>query len=106
VVALPSMLSAAVGLAFPAKLVLSAVILVPLGLLMGMPFPLGLKQAATEDGSTVEWAWALNAAASVLGSVAAMVIAIHFGLTVTLACAGVAYAMAAGVARSGNPVIG
>jgi len=103
VVALPSVLSAAVGLAFPAKLVISAVILVPLGLLMGMPFPLGLKQAAEEKGSTVEWAWALNAAASVLGSVAAMVIAIHFGLTVTLACAGAAYVMAAGTARSRNP---
>jgi hypothetical protein len=33
----------------------------------------------------------LNAAASVLGSVLAMVIAIQFGLTATLACGAVAY---------------
>ena len=60
---------------------------------MGMPFPTGLKLV-----ETVEWAWALNAAASVLGSVMAMVIAIHFGLTITLACAAIAYLLAAAFA--------
>jgi hypothetical protein len=99
VVALPAVLSTAVGFAFSVKLLISGLVLVPLGLLMGMPFPLGLRRAADEAGSTVEWAWALNAAASVLGSGAAMVIAIHFGLTVTLACAAAAYLMAAGCSR-------
>ena len=61
----------------------------PLGFLMGMPFPTGLRRV-----KTVEWAWALNAAASVLGSVMAMIIAIHFGLTITLACAALAYLLA------------
>jgi hypothetical protein len=42
----------------------------------------------------VEWAWAMNAAASVLGSVLAMLIAIQFGLTVTLACGAGAYLLA------------
>ncbi len=36
----------------------------------------------------------MNAAASVLGSVLAMVIAIQFGLTVTLACGVAAYLLA------------
>jgi hypothetical protein len=36
----------------------------------------------------------MNAAASVLGSVMAMVIAIQFGLTVTLACGAAAYLIA------------
>jgi hypothetical protein len=87
---LPLVLPAAVGLPFLAKLLVSAVILAPLGFLMGMPFPSGLRMV-----DTVEWAWALNAAASVLGSVMAMVIAIHFGLTVTLVIAAVAYLLAA-----------
>ena len=100
VVILPVLLSAAVGLPFLLKLMISAAVLVPLGFLMGMPFPTGLKLLAASGGSTVEWAWALNAAASVLGSVSAMVIAIHFGLTVTLVCAGLAYLLAAGLARS------
>jgi hypothetical protein len=77
------------------KLILSAVVLAPLGFLMGMPFPTGLRLV-----QTVEWAWALNAAASVLGSVMAMVIAIHFGLTITLLCAAVAYVLAALCSRT------
>jgi spermidine synthase/MFS family permease len=87
---LPALLSASVGLPFWLKLLMSTVVLAPLGFLMGMPFPTVLAQV-----DTVEWAWALNAAASVLGSVAAMVIAIHFGLTATLAVAAVAYGIAA-----------
>jgi hypothetical protein len=89
VLALPWLLSAAVGLPFVIKLLISALVLAPLGFLMGMPFPTGLRLV-----KTVEWAWALNAAASVLGSVMAMIIAIHFGLTITLLCAAVAYILA------------
>ncbi len=95
VLLLPPLLSAAVGLAFPAKLLISGAVLAPLGFLMGMPFPTGLRLV-----ETVEWAWALNAAASVLGSVMAMVIAIHFGLTVTLICAAGAYLLAALCSRT------
>ncbi|HSM87191.1 MAG TPA: hypothetical protein VLT16_13620, partial [Candidatus Limnocylindrales bacterium] len=92
---LPWLLFTAVGFPFLAKLAISGAVLVPLGFLMGMPFPSGLRLV-----STVEWAWALNAAASVLGSVMAMVIAIHFGLTVTLACAAAAYLFAAAFSRT------
>lgn len=89
VLLLPWLLSAAIGLPFAIKLLVSGIVLAPLGFLMGMPFPTGLRLV-----KTVEWAWALNAAASVLGSVMAMIIAIHFGLTVTLLCAAAAYLLA------------
>jgi hypothetical protein len=100
VVLLPWLLSAAVGLPFVIKLVISGLVLAPLGFLMGMPFPTGLRLV-----KTVEWAWALNAAASVLGSVMAMIIAIHFGLTVTLICAAVAYLLAAVCSRTWRSAI-
>src|SRR6185312_9559994 len=95
VLLLPWLLSAAIGLPFVIKLLLSGIVLAPLGFLMGMPFPTGLRLV-----KTVEWAWALNAAASVLGSVMAMIIAIHFGLTVTLACAALSYGVAALLSRT------
>ena len=95
VVILPWLLSIAVGLPFAVKLLLSVLVMAPLGFLMGMPFPTGLRLTRT-----VEWAWALNAAASVMGSVMAMIIAIHFGLTVTLVCAAVAYLLAAAFSRT------
>jgi spermidine synthase len=99
---LPSRLAALVGMAFGYRLLVSGILLIPLGFVMGMPFPTGLRAlaalpapefAAGQNASdnSVEWAWAMNAAASVLGSVLAMVIAIQFGLTVTLACGAAAY---------------
>ena len=104
---LPGLLNALVGLPFAAKLGVSGGLLVPLGFAMGMPFPTGLRalaslpapefpvsQESPAGDNAVEWAWAMNAASSVLGSVLAMVIAIQFGLNVTLACGAVAYLLA------------
>jgi|SRR5215831_4845465 len=106
---LPAVLNALVGIAFALKLAVSALLLVPLGLAMGMPFPTGLRSlrdAAAPDpsGTAIEWAWAMNAASSVLGSVLAMVIAINWGLNVTLACGAVAYLAAILLARTLLPV--
>ncbi|HZU43996.1 MAG TPA: hypothetical protein VE994_15070 [Terriglobales bacterium] len=106
VAALPILLRAMVGLEFFWKLLISGLVLAPLGFAMGMPFPAGLRMvapaSAQEDrvpdpGNAVEWAWAMNAASSVMGSVLAMVIAIHFGLNVTLACGAAAYLAALGL---------
>lgn len=111
---LPARLTALVGLSFKYRLVVSALLLIPLGFLMGMPFPTGLRLLARVERTllsarssdrnlrprqpvshnAIEWAWALNAAASVLGSVLAMVIAIQFGLTATLASGAGAYLIA------------
>ncbi len=98
---LPVRLAGMVGLPFEYRLLISVLLLVPLGFVMGMPFPTGLRALARSPDAlavagnpTVEWAWAMNAAASVLGSVLAMVIAIQFGLSVTLACGAIAYASA------------
>jgi hypothetical protein len=70
--------------------------LTPLGFAMGMPFPAGLRALAAKrgGGDSIEWAWAMNAASSVLGSVLAMLIAIQFGLNITLICGGAAYLLA------------
>jgi hypothetical protein len=102
VFALPHLLESLIGISFPAKLLISALVLVPLGFAMGMPFPSGLRALSTSDGGgeerpkhgAIEWAWAMNAASSVLGSVLAIVIAIQFGLTATLACGAAAYVIA------------
>ena len=101
---LPGRLAALVGMNFNYRLLISAAILIPLGFVMGMPFPTGLRALATTGTSAgpeqeatdnaIEWAWAMNAAASVLGSVLAMVLAIQFGLTITLACGAAAYLIA------------
>ncbi len=101
---MPSRLAALVGLGLGYRFLISAILLVPLGFVMGMPFPTGLRTLGSAAGgvrketsaadNAVEWAWAMNAAASVLGSVLAIVIAIQFGLNVTLACGAGAYLLA------------
>ena len=91
---LPPLLARLVGLPFPAKLVLCAALLLPLGFIMGMPFPTGLRALVGRGEETIEWAFALNAGASVLGSTLAVVIAIQWGLGVTLATGAAAYALA------------
>jgi hypothetical protein len=93
---LPLWLDRLVGAPFFAKWIISAIVLVPLGLAMGMPFPTGLRGLANArpDENSIEWAWAMNAASSVLGSVLAIIIAIEFGLNVTLACGAAAYLLA------------
>src|SRR6185312_1754494 len=106
---LPAILIHLVGLPFLLKLLVSGALLVPLGFFMGMPFPTGLralankspqKSATADRSNAVEWAWAMNAAASVMGSVLAIVIAIQFGLNVTLACGAVAYLLALPLTQS------
>jgi hypothetical protein len=111
---LPGLLGRMVGLPFMVKLLVSAGLLVPLGFAMGMPFPTGLRALAganpselpPEDnpGNLVEWAWAMNAASSVLGSVLAIVIAIQFGLNVTLASGAAAYFVALLLTTTLRPV--
>jgi len=102
---LPNWLEAWVGLGIYSRMVVSSLLLAPLGFVMGMPFPTGLRalaagpvldvpSGASDEDNAVEWAWAMNAAASVLGSVLAIVIAIQFGLNVTLACGVAAYLLA------------
>jgi hypothetical protein len=94
---LPFILRSLVGLPFAVKLFVSGALIVPLGFVMGMPFPTGLRlldQSSIRTHGLTEWAWAMNASASVLGSVLAMVIALHFGLNVTFACGALAYVLA------------
>lgn len=115
---LPGLLNTFVGLPLAVKFLISGLLLVPLGFAMGMPFPTGLRALASapvpefpanENSETkqsaVEWAWAMNAASSVLGSVLAMVIAIQFGLNITLACGAVAYFLALMLTKTVSPRI-
>jgi len=99
---LPRLLNALVGLPFAGKLLVSAALLGPLGFAMGMPFPSGLRALAgasapefsMQRNNAVEWAWAVNAGSSVLGSVLAMVLATRYGLNITLLCGALAYLLA------------
>ena len=78
------LVTAAAGWPLPAKLILTTLAVAPAALLMGMPFPSGLRRLERRHAPSVRWAWSLNAAASVLGSASAIFLAIYIGLRSTL----------------------
>ena len=93
------LLANGVGLPIAVKIALTVLLIAPVGFLMGMPFPIGLKRLEERQPSSVRWAWSLNAASSVMGSAGAIVCAIYLGLIQTLLIGGVLYLAALAVLR-------
>lgn len=79
------------ALSFSARLLVSFILVMPLGFLMGMPFPLGIRLLSTSDKEYINWAWAINGCASVLGSILPMIIALYIGFSKVYVFAGVTY---------------
>jgi predicted membrane-bound spermidine synthase len=73
------------------KIIAVFIVLVPLGLLMGMPFPLGVGMMRGSREDLIPWAWATNGCASVLGSILPIIMALSFGFSMVFIAAGVAY---------------
>ena len=69
-------------------------ILFPIGLFMGMAFPLGMKLAAFRAAAITPWLWGINGAASVLSSVLATAIAMAFSISAAFWCGVACYAIA------------
>lgn len=89
------------------RVAVSMVLVAPLAFLMGMPFPLGLAILGASRPSHVPWAWGINGCASVLATVLASIVAIHFGFRIVVLLAVAFYglaAMAFARPRGGSPV--
>lgn len=95
----PAVLNGTVGWPLPARLALAVVQIAPLGFLMGMPFPSGIRRAGELRPGVVPWLWGINGVMSVLGSALAVAVAIHWGLTATLLLAAGCYGVAGLSAR-------
>ena len=91
------LLAALVGLPLVVKQLITVLLIAPLGFVMGMPFPTALRRLEEWHAPSVRWAWSLNAASSVLGSVGALVCAIYLGLVQTLIIGGLFYLAALAV---------
>jgi hypothetical protein len=70
-------------------------LIAPLAIGMGMPFPLGLKHVAATAPDFIPWAWGINGFASVISAVLATLLAIEFGFVFVIMVALVLYAIAA-----------
>ncbi|MEO5952465.1 MAG: hypothetical protein ABIQ44_08390, partial [Chloroflexia bacterium] len=84
--------------------ILSVLLLtLPLGFLIGLPFPSGLRIVGAWMPNAIPAMWGLNAMAAVLGSVLASAIAMLFGFQTVLLLAAVFYAAAALLLRLARP---
>lgn len=89
--ALPSIVSAALDWPFALRAGLLVVLLAPLSLAMGMPFPLGLDRFRQEGPALLPWAWALNGAFSVVATPLASLIAHGIGIAPLLLAGAACY---------------
>jgi spermidine synthase len=91
---LGTVLHGALSWPLPDRIVLTLALLLVPAFLMGMPFSAGIRRLGRAQQTMVPWAWAVNAAAGVLGSVLAILLAIHFGMDCTLASGALCYLLA------------
>jgi hypothetical protein len=91
VLGLSPLFHALVQLSRPYRIAISVALLAPLGLVMGMPMPIGVRMLARESPDLVPWAWGVNGAASVMGSAAALAIALVAGFNQAMLVAAALY---------------
>src|SRR5262249_1576057 len=84
------------GLALPLmwRILLALLLIVPLGILLGLPFPLGLRVVAEEAAALVPWAWGVNGFFTVIGTAVALLLGMAYGFTAVLVLAALCYGMA------------
>jgi len=81
---LHGLLARSLHLSLLARIAIAAASLVPLGTLMGMPFPGGLRRVGETTPSLIPWVWAINGSTSVIGSIMATVVALSGGYRLVL----------------------
>jgi hypothetical protein len=96
---LPAVVPALLPLPLFARVFVAILVIAPLGLVMGMPFPRGLMRAGTGSLAAAPFYWGLNGILSVVGSVGTVVLALTFGFRVAMIAGAACYLVAALVAK-------
>lgn len=92
--ATPPVIEALRGESTPVRIAASVALLFPLGLFLGMAFPLGMGAASLRHAAATPWFWGINGATSVCASVIALAIALSFGISGALWAGAACYVVA------------
>lgn len=91
----PIILRQLLGLSLVLRVVISELMLIPLGFLMGFPFPIGIRLLQQSNLDTyIPWMWGFNGTASVLGSVVAIILSMKVGFAAATVFGAVCYLVA------------
>jgi MFS family permease len=91
IVVVTPMIAWAIPFSRVARMVIAGAILVPMGVVLGVPMPTGLRLLGARAPHMVAWAWGINGALSVLGATLAIFIAMNWGFRTTLLSASATY---------------
>ena len=81
---LPSLLRQATALPMAGRVILSIILIMPLGIFLGMPFPSGIRLVSKEAPALIPWAWGVNGFFTVIGSVVALMLSMMIGFQAVL----------------------
>jgi spermidine synthase len=90
----PHLITAALGQPLWIRSIVTIAMVAPAALLMGMPFPTGLRAVSNHGNAAIPWMWGVNGGTTVLGSILAIIVAISTNFTTVLVLAAVAYLLA------------
>ncbi len=91
---LPFLYESLIGFNLTLKIILTFLVIFPLGFLMGFPFPTGVRLLDQGEKRLILWAWATNAFSSVINSILALIIAFLGGYNLVLVLAAGGYLLA------------
>ncbi|HET6779580.1 MAG TPA: hypothetical protein VFH09_00295, partial [Nitrososphaera sp.] len=97
VVFLPPIIYSTIAEPFQVKAAVSVAVLVPIGFLMGMPLPTGMRLLKAHRPEYIPWMWAINGAFSVLGAVLAVALGIMYGSSKAMTLGILVYLIALGI---------
>lgn len=95
VLVLPGLVRAGIGMPLAGRIAATALLLIPAGVLMGVPLPAGIRMLSARRPELIPWVWAMNGALSVVGATVAVFIAMNWGFSVTLLTGAACYVLAA-----------
>jgi hypothetical protein len=79
----------------------SAIFIMPAGILVGIPFPLGITVVGSSSLALIPWAWAVNGCFSVIAPILAAMLALSAGYQFVLLISAVTYLLAFWLIRQG-----
>jgi hypothetical protein len=68
----------------PIRILVSTILIFPLGFFLGMPFPLGILAIEKQPAGAIAWAWGLNGLFTVIGGFLSVVLSIYIGFKATI----------------------
>ncbi|MBN2737624.1 MAG: hypothetical protein JXR70_11635 [Spirochaetales bacterium] len=97
---LSPILNLLLGVPFGVKMLISVVLVAPSAFFLGIPFPTGLSAITEHKPKLLAWAWGMNGALSVTGTVVGTLCAVAFGFRFVLIAAALIYLVAGLIYKS------